>query len=449
MVSSAAATVYANQLRPASFRGVPFQVNGTDFGAGRRVQVHEYPQRDMPWVEDLGRATREISFDGFLIGANYIDQANQLLAALETSGPGALVHPWLGAMQVCLSAPARVRFDSGLGMATISMSFVEAGELSFPAPTSSTQVVSRLTADGLASAAITDFSNTFTVNGFQSFVSSAAQGHLASMLGFLGAGQLAQVLGTATTVANLVTQAASFVNNPQMLGQTLLSAFGLSGAAGAVAAWSNVVKLITSAAGASAMSGTVAASALTPTPSRSQINANTAALYGLGRQLLLAQAVGISSLVGTDQDNLQAGIAALTQQDQGTSGQSVVLTTGVIVQTIAGITQPQSVAQQVTQDMMLAVRDALLAALDAESLRCGDACYDALQEAYASVYADLTGRAQSAARLTTWTPPETMPMLAVAYELYADATRDAEIIFRNGIRNPGMTPPFALSVLTA
>ena len=102
-------------LRPASFRGVSFQVNGTDLGAGRRVQVHEYPQRDQPWVEDLGRATREIAFDGFLIGADYVDQANQLLAALETAGAATLVHPWLGSMQVCLSAPARVRFDSGLG----------------------------------------------------------------------------------------------------------------------------------------------------------------------------------------------------------------------------------------------------------------------------------------------------------------------------------------------
>ena len=438
---------YSSALRAASFRGVVFQVNGTDLGAGRRVQVHEYPQRDVPWVEDLGRATREITFDGFLIGSDYISQANQLLSALETAGPGALVHPWLGAMQVCLSAPARVRFDAGLGMATVSMSFVEAGELTFPDPSSSTQAVSRLTADGLANAAIQDFSSTFTVNGFQSFVSAAAQGNLSKMLSFIGAGQIAQILGTATTSANLITQAASFVSNPSMLGQTLLNAFGLSGAAGAVAAWSNVVKLIAGGATASAMQPPV--TSINPTPSRQQIDTNAAALYGLGRQLLLAQAVGIASLVGTDQDNAQAGIAALTQQDQGTSGQSVVLTTGVIVQTIAGITQPQTVTQQVTQDTMLSVRDALLAALDAELLVCGDATYDALQEAYAAVYFDLTSRAQSAASLTTWTPPQTMPMLAIAYELYADATRDAEIIYRNGIRHPGVTPPVPLSVLAS
>jgi prophage DNA circulation protein len=403
---------YSDSLHTASFRGVVFQVNGADCGAGRRVQVHEYPQRDMPWVEDLGRATREIALDAFLIGADYIDQANRLLSVLEMAGPGTLVHPWLGTMQVCLSAPARVRFDSGLGVATVSLSFVESGELTFPIPTSSTQAASRLAADGLATAAIQDFAGSFTVAGFQSFVAAAAQGRLAAMLGFVGAGQIAQVLANftsqATSVANLVTQAASFLSNPAMLGQTLLNAFGLSGAAGAVAAWSNVVKLLTGTASSNAMLARTPVVAATPS----------------GRQLLLAQAVGISSLVGTEQDSVQAGIS------QPSGGMPVA-------------------PQQVTQDSMLAVRDALLSTLDAEMRRCGDAAYEALQTASAAVYVDLTARAQGAARLTAWTPPETMPMLAVAYELYADASRDAEIQSRNGIRHPGFVPPGALSVIVA
>lgn len=417
---------YSDSLHPASFRGVVFQVNGADCGVGRRVQVHEYPQRDMPWVEDLGRATREIALDAFLIGANYIDQTNRLLSVLETAGPGTLVHPWLGTMQVCLSAPARVRFDSGLGVATVSLSFVESGELTFPNPTSSTQAASRLAADGLATAAIQDFAGSFTVVGFQSFVAAAAQGRLAAMLGFVGAGQIAQVLANftsqATSVANLVTQAASFLSNPAMLGQTLLNAFGLSGAAGAVAAWSNVVKLLTGTASSNAMLARTPVVAATP--SRRQIDTNAVALYGLGRQLLLAQAVGISSLVGTEQDSVQVGI----NQPQG--GTPVT-------------------PQQVTQDSMLAVRDTLLSTLDAEMRRCGDAAYEALQTASAAVYVDLTARAQSAVRLTAWTPPETMPMLAVAYELYADASRDAEIQSRNGIRHPGFVPPGPLSVIAA
>ena len=438
---------YKDSLRSASFRGINFQVSDTDLGAGRRVQVHEYPQRDVSWVEDLGRATRAISVEGFLIGSDYIAQANRLLAALESVGPGTLVHPWLGSMQVCLVQPARVRFDAGLGMATVSMSFVEAGDLSFPNPTQSTQAVSRLTADALAKAAISDFAKRFSVSGFQSFVSTAAQGHVAKILGFLGSGQVGQLVGLATSTANRVTQVMALVNNPGVLGQTLLNVFDLSGAAGAVAAWSEAVKMITGISKSSSMQPPAATASVTP--SRQQIQINAVALYGLGRQLLLAQAVGISSLVGSDQDNTQAGLAALTQQDQGTSGQTTVLPTGITVETIAGITQPQAVSQQMTSDAMLAVRDLILSALDAEMGVCGDATYDALQEARAAVYADITARAQSAVSLTTYTPVQTMPMLVIAYELYADATRDAEILLRNDIRHPGFVPPVPLSVLSA
>ncbi|WP_158250773.1 DNA circularization protein [Xanthomonas albilineans] len=417
-------TTYSDSLHPASFRGIAFQVNGADCGVGRRVQIHEYPQRDTPWVEDLGRATREIALDAFLIGADYIDQANALLCALETGGPGTLVHPWLGTMQVCLSAPARVRFDAGLGVATVSLSFVESGELTFPNPTRSTQAASRLAADGLATAAIQDFTDNFTVAGFQSFVAATAQGQLAAMLGFIGAGQSAQVLTNfscdATSLANLVTQAASFLRNPAMLGHTLLNAFGMSGSAGTVAAWSNVVKLLTTTAASKPM--LTRTPIMAATPSRRQIDTNAGALYNLGRQLLLAQAVGISSLVGTEQDSVQAGIS----QPQGST---------------------PTTPQQVTQDRMLAARDTLLSTLDAEMHRCADAAYAALQTASAAIYADLTTRAQSAVRLTSWTPPETMPMLALAYELYADASRDAQIQLRNGIRHPGFVPPNALCVM--
>ncbi len=112
--------------------------------------------------------------------------------------------------------------------------------------------------------------------------------------------------------------------------------------------------------------------------------------------------MGISSLVGTEQDSVQAGIS----QPQGST---------------------PTIPQQVTQDRMLAARDTLISTLDAEMHHCADAAYEALQTASAAIYADLTTRAQSAARLTSWTPPETMPMLALAYEMHhcADAAYEA------------------------
>lgn len=45
---------WKNKLRPASFRGASFGVESHQTEQGRRTQVHEYPGRDDPYVEDLG-----------------------------------------------------------------------------------------------------------------------------------------------------------------------------------------------------------------------------------------------------------------------------------------------------------------------------------------------------------------------------------------------------------
>ena len=44
------------QLRAASFRGVSFGVTADESEGGRRTVTHEFPQREAPYVEDLGGA---------------------------------------------------------------------------------------------------------------------------------------------------------------------------------------------------------------------------------------------------------------------------------------------------------------------------------------------------------------------------------------------------------
>ena len=84
----------------ASFRGVPFWLDTDSVNVGRRTQLHEFPQRDQPFVEDLGRRTRQYKFSGFVVGDDCLSQRDRLLTALDTPGPGELVHPWFGRMTV-------------------------------------------------------------------------------------------------------------------------------------------------------------------------------------------------------------------------------------------------------------------------------------------------------------------------------------------------------------
>ena len=80
----------------ASFRGVEFKVQKHDATFGRRQVVYEYPQRDTPSTEDLGRRARELSLDAYVIGEDYHLQRDRLIAG----GKGAKIA--LGALLIVL-----------------------------------------------------------------------------------------------------------------------------------------------------------------------------------------------------------------------------------------------------------------------------------------------------------------------------------------------------------
>lgn len=398
----------SDNLRPASFRGVPFQVETTELAAGRRTQLHEYPQRDKPYVEDLGRAARDLNFAGFVVGDDYIDQANALLGALEEPGPGTLIHPWFGTLTVSIKDTARVSFDAALGQARFSMSFVESGELEFPSSETSTQAASRIAASDLEKSSVESFADRFSIKGFQDFVAAAANGNLGDMLGIVSASEIGKVLGYANSLANTVSTAIALVSNPSSLGWKIMGAFGLSGLATTVAAWSNIVRSLSRVGSSSKIDAPGVP--VVYTPSRQQAYVNACAVNALGRQALIAQAVGASSLVGTTVDSSAKPVISYAD--------------------------------------MVAVRNELITVIDRESLTASDQVYAALMKARAAVWNDLTTRARESARLTTLTPNEVMPALVLAYDYYEDASRDTDIVARNGIRHPGFVPVLPMKILT-
>ena len=119
---------WRDRLRPASFRGAPFKVDTTAKAGGRRGVTFEYPKRDTPSDEDLGRRAQRWAISGYVIGPFYTDDANELENALNAAGPGPLVHPTMGEMQVrCETYTRNERKDMG-GFAAFEMTFVEGGQ---------------------------------------------------------------------------------------------------------------------------------------------------------------------------------------------------------------------------------------------------------------------------------------------------------------------------------
>ena len=163
---------WRDQLQPASFRGVPFFVRSADTEEGRRGVLHEYPLRDDPFVEDMGRKAGEFTLEAIIVGEDYFPARDALRNALKQPGAGELVHPTLGRMQVALVAP--VRFVESLvdegGMARFTLRFTETAENTQPAADTNTAAVTDEAADAAEAAAVEDFSEVFDVSDTPEFV---------------------------------------------------------------------------------------------------------------------------------------------------------------------------------------------------------------------------------------------------------------------------------------
>ncbi|EPL6740918.1 Mu-like prophage DNA circulation protein [Klebsiella pneumoniae] len=134
-------------LRDASFRGVPFFFRDVEGAGGRRAIPHAYPKKEVGWTEDHGAVLTQQQINAILLGSDYINQMNRLLAALNTAGPGEMVHPWFGVQKVQVGRVThRLSTEEG-GIAYVSFEVYEAGEQLFPSSTEDTSATTLSAAD--------------------------------------------------------------------------------------------------------------------------------------------------------------------------------------------------------------------------------------------------------------------------------------------------------------
>lgn len=398
---------WRDNYRPASFRGVVFFVEKADSTHGRRQAVHEHAQRDVPYTEDLGRKAREFSVSGYLIGLEYQTQRDELIKACETAGPGVLVHPYRGEMTVeCRGLGVGESAADG-GMCMVTLTFLEAGEASYP--TAKVDTVNAISTKGNAvtDAAGKGMVSDFLTTGFPAYVAEAAAGSLADLGEFMAApgislaGELQaasdfyqQAKDLASDAFSLVQQPLQMVSRIQSLIGSVRSAFG-----------NNSLSMLTGLFDRSTTSYTGS----TATPSRRQQATNFTALNAYVRQAAIAEA---------------AKAAVVTQ---------------VPVVTAGGLTQISTKPTVYdSYQSAIKVRDDLVERIDTESETTpNDGLYVALSDLRTSVVQAVPSPDQDLARIVQYSPRETLPALLVAYRLYGDAGRSDEIAARNSPRHPG------------
>lgn len=423
---------------PASFRGVSFWVESSDLSVGRRTVTHQYPQRDEPFTEDLGRAAREYRFSAFVLGEDYIEQAKKLREALEKPGAATLVHPEFGEIQVVAQPGASMSFSQSMRRVNFSLAFVEAGLNAFPTPEGASQQASRAAADEVSEAAAESFEDSLTLDDIEDFVQDALNGDLLDALDIISNSEIAKVLDFADRVSELANDAIGLVRGgPKAFATKLMGALGLSRLATTVAGWQRVGKSLCALADDLRGDDDEPYFSTVKPKSAEVIESNRKAVYSLCRQAVLVQAVGVSTLIGTDVDSTVASSSILPDD-----GEDVVDTQSGAT-SVTTVTSSGSASQSptISYDEMSEARETIVGRLEEEMLDVeDDRVFMALREAATAVSKDLSSRAEEQARLYDYDAGAVLPSCVTAMELYGDATRAQEIVVRNGVTNPLFCP---------
>lgn len=166
---------WRDQLQPSSFRGVEFLEETDEETGGRRVALHEFPFRDTAFPEDMGAVDGVFNITGFVIGADYIQQKDALLEALNKQGPGTLARRHSGHIKVQMGDVRVIQTNRKGGMATFTMTFYSAGKEVLPTVSSNTQKIVATKSDAAVEVIQKQFVKSFKTQSLPAWVSEQAQ----------------------------------------------------------------------------------------------------------------------------------------------------------------------------------------------------------------------------------------------------------------------------------
>jgi prophage DNA circulation protein len=115
----------------AKFRDAEFYVETNARQGGRRVALHQYPKRSVPYAEDMGRTANQFIVQGYCIGPYYLGRKDDLIEKLEMDGPGTLVLPLqykLIDVEVMVASYSVTESRERGGICMVEMNFIEYGD---------------------------------------------------------------------------------------------------------------------------------------------------------------------------------------------------------------------------------------------------------------------------------------------------------------------------------
>jgi len=398
---------WKDRLRPASFRGVPFGVQSTAREGGRRVAVHVFPQRDTPLVEEMGREPRTFNVEAYIVGDDFAERTEKLIARLEGASAGfpfrpggTLVHPTFGQVEVLCRRFREEERDTEGRMARVSIDFVEAGREIQPFGAIDPVGSADAAASSSSAAAGAAYEETVTVAGVLQQGLDVIEETIREVDDLLRrldvfSGLERNVEALEVALSDLVAQASELATRPA----------DLVGAASD--ALDNVL------AAASTASGALEAY-------RVLFDLEPAAFPGEGPAAVLVRANG----------------AAVTELFRTLA--------------LAGAVRAAARVEWATLEDALEARAELEGLIDDLSSGTQDGRNLALAELRRALVGAVPPPLETLPRLLELVLPASLPALVLAQRLYQDPARDAELVARNRVANPLRVPGgVTLSVLSS
>ncbi|MCF5712250.1 DNA circularization N-terminal domain-containing protein [Pseudomonas tremae] len=481
-------STWRDSLLPASFRGVGFFIEKAVVPVGRKGQLHEFPQRDEPYFESLGKQSQIHTLTAFIVGRDCFEQRDRLLQALEQEEAGELVHPWLGRLQVQVGECSVMHNLNEGGLVRLDLKFYPANPLKFPVSTLNTRRQLLGASESLLDSALRRYRMVMaTVDAVRINVQA-----LRSALSGVFATIQRQFAPFMTIYSDVTALVHSLVNAPLTI-STLFSTFfasfdgdsrrsrrangtsSIGGASTGTGSGSSIGSSVGSSAGgasggsagSSSGGGSMNGSSGTAIgqTARSAMNGGASSVETVQYRSVIseatqqAEAVSAINLVnqgsGLDTGATAQATANLVQDALLVKVARIVASMPVAT-AVAPLTVVPSLDQQVTQplqrvdvpvaDDVIELRDTLSSAIWDASLKADPEHYLALNTLRQALVRHLNAVAASGVRLVDMKVSEPLPALVLVYRRFGDASRALELVQRNRLAHPGFVPPGTLKI---
>jgi prophage DNA circulation protein len=405
---------WRDQMLPASFRGISFLIPQASVPVGMKVQLHEFPQRDEPYAEQMGKQAQVHRLVCWIIGDDCFERRNKFMEAVQTPGAGELVHPWLGRMQVKAGeAELTHDFKQG-GMAAFAVTFYPDIPLKFPTAKVNTQQQVVKASDSLLDSALARYKSAMEKVDQARLGLARLRNSLSGVYTVIQQ-QFSTIIGAFTNLTGFVQSLMNAPDSLSSLFSSYFSEFSVDDYLGddSGSSYRNSVATATQQTEAVASINTVSDSGGVDAAAASKATAN------LVQDALLVQvALIISEMPVASQPVSTATVASVEQQ----------------------AVQPIVRPEVPVADDVIELRDNLNEAIFQASLKADPEHYMVLNTLRQTIVKHLTAVAESGVRLVEITPPETLSALVLAYRRFGDATRESEVVQRNRLRHPGFVP---------